>query len=66
VAYDYVREAGLPAATYRQFLTFHSPMLRGQTQRALAFQQLLMELVASRKIVHDDGLTFVMDLASRR
>jgi hypothetical protein len=63
VAYDYVREAGFPASVYRPVLGHPSLMIRGQTERALTFQRLLMELVPRRRIVFDDGLTFVMDLA---
>lgn len=66
VAYDYAREGGVSEAAHRQFLDHPSQMVRVQLARTLAFQRLLMELVPRRAIIFDDGLVFVMDLATRR
>ena len=64
VAYSYGNEARYPRSSVERMLRPHvNPLLRTEVQHSLDFQDNLMDLYKTRKIIYDDGKNFVLDIS---
>jgi hypothetical protein len=64
IAYSYGNEAGFSCEGSKGMLRAHvNPWLKAETEHSLDFQDNLIELSKTRKIIYDDGNNFVLDLS---
>lgn len=67
VAYSYANEANFPKNGVGGMLKAHvNPWLKTETEHSLDFQDNLMELYKTRKVIYDDGKNFVLDLSMKK
>ncbi len=67
VAYSYGNEANFSKQGNSGMLRAHvNPWLKAETEHSFDFQDSLMELAKSRKIIYDDGKNFVLDLSLKQ
>lgn len=64
IAYSYSNEAGFPKQGSVGMLKAHvNPWLKSETEHAIDFQDNLMELNKTKKVIYDDGKNFVLDIS---